>query len=156
MQPCSGLPWRGRDVAFAACQPEIGRIQQTPTSTAQQSLWVLSFTQPASPGAESAGVGCRCPLVPPAAPWTRERGVGRVFQGTQRCDAAPWHDRIPDTTRRHRQMVGAGQQKPKPFSPSGEQKKLLRFTQNDSMGKDITCILMKAPLLKVYPIFPPR
>lgn len=82
-----------------------------------------------------------------------ERGVGCVFQGTQRCDAAPWHDHIPDTTRRHRQMVGAGQQKPKSFSPSGEQKKLLCFTQNDGTGKDVTCILMKAPLLKVYPIF---
>lgn len=65
-----------------------------------------------------------------------------------------WHDLILDTKRRHGQMVRAGQQ------TSGsvlcrEQKKLLLFTQNDSTGKDVICILMKSPLLKMHPVFPP-
>ena len=105
MQQCSVLLRRGMEVGIAVCQPEIHKIQQTLTLTAQQSLWV-SFTQPVPPGAESAAVqeravGAHKYLLQPL---LHERRVGFV-QDMQRCD------HILDTKRQHSQMGRAGQQK---------------------------------------------
>lgn len=61
----------------------------------------------------------------------------------------PWHQETAQ------QRGRAGQQKSKPFSPSGKEK-LLLFTQKDSMGQDVTSSLVKTPFLKMHPVFPPR